>query len=114
LLPSAPPSAAETAKAASAKATSAEAITAAETTATAKAITAAKSSTAKTVAPEAAAVTTLEILEPLTRKIATRSVLSLTVQIAGATSTSTTRSVEAATGAISAAFSGAIVAGRFG
>jgi hypothetical protein len=67
LLPSAPPTTAESAKAAAAKATST------------KAITAAKSSTGKTVTPEASAAAALEILEPLTRKIATRSVLSLTV-----------------------------------
>jgi len=98
LLPSAPPSAAETSKA----------TTATEATATAKAITAA---TAKTITPEASAAAALEILETLTGKIATRSVLSLAIQVLRPTSAA--RSVEAATGTLRASFTGSIVTAAF-
>jgi hypothetical protein len=107
LLPSTPePAAAESAKA-----------TATESSTPPKAITAAESSTAKTVTPKASAArpikaAALEILEPLAGKITTRSVLSLAVHIAEATFTA--RSVEAATGPIIAAFTGAIGTAPFG
>src|SRR5262249_49179378 len=98
---SAPPAAAaESAKAASTKATSPKAITA----------------TAKTVATETTTTTTieaapLEVLETLTRKIATRSVLSSAIHVLGPTST--IGSVEAATGTIRGCFTGVIGAARF-
>jgi hypothetical protein len=108
LLPSAPEPAGATAE-------SAKAAAAAEA-ATSKAITP-KSSTAKTVTPKASAAGTvkaaaLKVLETLAGKVASGSVLSLAVYIAE--TTLTTRSVEAATGAIRGAFTGAIVAAPFG
>jgi hypothetical protein len=108
-LPSTPPAAAKSAKAASStEAATTKAITTTES-ATAKTVPPAKSSTT-TVTPEAAAVTALEILEPLTRKIASRSVLSLAIQVFRPTST--IGSVKVAAGMFRTAFSGAIGAAR--
>jgi hypothetical protein len=95
--------------AASAAAESAKATAAAECSA-AKAITAA---TPKTITTEAsAAAAALGILETLVRKVSSRPVLSLAVQIAGPTSS--TGSIEATTGTLRAAFSRPIGAARFG
>src|SRR4030095_15672351 len=83
------------------KAATTETIPAAES-ATAEAITAAKSSTTTAA---------LEVLETLARKIATRSVLSLAIQVLRPTSAA--GSIIAATGTLRAAFSRAIGAARF-